>query len=499
MNFLGIDLGTSSVKIVVMNENGQVVSSISKDYDVNYPKVGWAEQNPEDWWTATRDGIKELINSSEIKGESIKGIGFSGQMHGLVLLDKENNVLRPAILWCDQRTQEECDYLNKEIGQDKVSQFTGNMALTGFTAPKLLWVRKHEEEIFNKIEHILLPKDYIRFKLTGTYATDVSDASGMLMLDVENRKWSKEMLEILGISEKVLPKVYESWEVTGKVIREVSEYTGLSEETVVVAGGGDNAAGAVGTGTVEEGILSVSLGTSGVVFASSDKYEVDEKNRLHSFCHANGKWHQMGVMLSAASCLKWWVENINKDIEGDVFDKLLEEANNSPIGANGVVFLPYLMGERTPYSDPDAKGVFFGLNITSAREDMTRAILEGVCFGLRDSLEILKSLNVDIKEVRVSGGGAKSPLWRQILADIFGVMVKVINSKEGPAYGAAILAAVGCGAFNSVDEACKKLIKVTDSTEPNPKNVEVYNKVYNVYKGLYPALKESFKKISNIQ
>lgn len=499
MNFLGIDLGTSSVKIVIMNENGQVVSSISKDYDVNYPKVGWAEQNPEDWWTATRDGIKELINSSEIKGESIKGIGFSGQMHGLVLLDKENNVLRPAILWCDQRTQEECDYLNKEIGQDKVSQFTGNMALTGFTAPKLLWVRKHEEEIFNKIEHILLPKDYIRFKLTGTYATDVSDASGMLMLDVENRKWSKEMLEILGISEKVLPKVYESWEVTGKVIREVSEYTGLSEETVVVAGGGDNAAGAVGTGTVEEGILSVSLGTSGVVFASSDKYEVDEKNRLHSFCHANGKWHQMGVMLSAASCLKWWVENINKDIEGDVFDKLLEEANSSPIGANGVVFLPYLMGERTPYSDPDAKGVFFGLNITSAREDMTRAILEGVCFGLRDSLEILKSLNVDIKEVRVSGGGAKSPLWRQILADIFGVTVKVINSKEGPAYGAAILAAVGCGAFNSVDEACKKLIKVTDSTEPNPKNVEVYNKVYNVYKGLYPALKESFKKISNIQ
>lgn len=499
MNFLGIDLGTSSVKIVIMNEEGRVTASVSKDYDVSYPKLGWAEQNPEDWWNATRDGIRDVIKSSNTDGRSIKGIGFSGQMHGLVLLDKEGNVLRPAILWCDQRTQEECDYLNNEIGQDKISLCTGNKALTGFTAPKLLWVKKHEQEIFNKIDHILLPKDYIRYKLTGVFATDVSDASGMLMLDVKERKWSREMLRILGIEEDVLPKVYESWEPTGNLTKEVAEYTGLTEETVVVGGAGDQAAGAVGTGIVKSGILSVALGTSGVVFASSDNYEVDAENRLHSFCHSNGRWHQMGVMLSAASCLKWWIEDINGNFEEDAFEKLLAEAEKAPVGSNGVVFLPYLMGERTPYSDPDAKGVFFGLNITNSRGDMTRAVLEGVCFGLRDSLEILKSLNVPVEAVRVSGGGAKSPLWRQILADVFGVKVQVISSKEGPAYGAAILAAVGCGLYATVDEACEKLIKVTDSVDPIPENIEKYNKVYNVYNKLYPVLKESFKEINKLQ
>lgn len=501
MNFIGVDLGTSSVKIVIMNDEGQVVFSITKDYDVSYPKVGWAEQNPEDWWNATKDGIKELVKTSNISGETVKGIGFSGQMHGLVILDKKGNVLRPAILWCDQRTQEECDYLNNEIGQDKISQYTGNKALTGFTAPKLLWVKKHEEEIFNNIAHVLLPKDYIRYKLTGVFATDVSDASGMLMLDVKERKWSKEMLEILDIKEEVLPEIYESWEVTGKLTKEAAEYTGLTEETVVVGGAGDQAAGAIGTEIVESGILSVALGTSGVVFASSDKYEVDELNRLHSFCHANGRWHQMGVMLSAASCLKWWVEEINKDlkVEGDAFDLLLEGASKSPVGSNGLVFLPYLMGERTPYSDPNAKGVFFGLNITTSREDMTRAVLEGVCFGLRDSLEILKSLNVPVEAIRVSGGGAKSPLWRQILADIFGVKVQVISSKEGPAYGAAILAAVGCGLYKSVDEACKSFINITDSINPISQNVTKYNKIYDVYNKLYPALKKSFDEISKLQ
>lgn len=496
MNFLGIDLGTSSVKIVVMNEVGQVTASISKDYDVSYPKVGWAEQNPEDWWNATKGGIRDIIKDFNIDAESIKGIGFSGQMHGLVLLDKDGYVLRPAILWCDQRTQDECDYLNNEIGQDKLSLYTGNMALTGFTAPKLLWVRKHEEEIFDRIAHILLPKDYIRYKLTGEFATDVSDASGMLMLDVEKRKWSKEMLDILQINEEVLPKVYESWEVTGKITKEVSDYTGLTVETAVVGGAGDQAAGAVGTGIVKSGILSVALGTSGVVFASSDNYEVDGSNRLHSFCHSNGKWHQMGVMLSAASCLRWWVEDINKDTKGDAFESLLKEAESAPVGSNGVIFLPYLMGERTPYSDPNAKGVFFGLNITSSRRDMTRAILEGVCFGLRDSLEILKSLKVPVEAVRVSGGGAKSDLWRQILADVFGVKVQVINSKEGPAYGAAILAAVGCGLYNTVDEACEKLISVTDSVEPITDNVKTYDKYYNIYTELYPKLKDSFEKIN---
>lgn len=498
MNFLGIDLGTSSVKIIVMNEEGQVIASVSKDYDVSYPKAGWAEQNPEDWWIATKDGIREIVKASNIEGTSIKGIGFSGQMHGLVLLDKEGMVLRPAILWCDQRTQEECDYLNSEIGKDKISLYTGNMALTGFTAPKLLWVRKHEEEVFHKIAHVLLPKDYIRYKLTGEFATDVSDASGMLMLDVKNRKWSKEMLELLQLEEEVLPRVYESWEVTGTLKKEVAEYTGLSEDTVVVGGAGDQAAGAVGTGVVKKGILSAALGTSGVIFASSDNYEVDKENRLHSFCHSNGKWHQMGVMLSAASCLKWWIEDINKNTEGDAFEKLLEEASQSPVGCRGVIFLPYLMGERTPYSDPNAKGVFFGMNITNKREDMTRAVLEGVCFGLRDSLEILKDLKVPVEAVRVSGGGSKSLLWRQILADVLGVKVQVINSKEGPAYGAAILAAVGCGMYKTVDEACEKLIKVKDSVEPIAENVEKYDKAYKIYASLYYCLKDKFQEISSL-
>ncbi|MCM0649619.1 xylulokinase [Clostridium swellfunianum] len=500
MNFIGVDLGTSSVKIVIMTDAGEVTASVSKDYDVSYPRLNWAEQNPEDWWNATKDGIRDLVKSSNVDGASIKGIGFSGQMHGLVILDKGGKVLRPSILWCDQRTQEECDYLNDVIGQDRISQYTGNMALTGFTAPKILWVRKHEREIFDNIAHVMLPKDYIRYRLTGVFATDVSDASGMLMLDVKERKWSKEMLEILDIKEEMLPKVYESWEVTGRLTKEVAEYTGLTEDTVVVGGAGDQAAGAVGTGIIESGILSVALGTSGVVFASSDNYEVDEANRLHSFCHSNGKWHQMGVMLSAASCLKWWIEGINKDVqaEGDVFHQLLEEAGNAAVGSNGVVFLPYLMGERTPYSDPNAKGVFFGINITTNRADMTRSVLEGVCFGLRDSLEILKSLNVPVEAVRVSGGGAKSLLWRQILADIFGVKVQVISSKEGPAYGAAILAAVGCGKYKTVDEACEKLIKVTDSVDPIPENVEKYNKIYKIYNKLYPTLKDCFKEVSKL-
>ncbi|OGO76934.1 MAG: xylulokinase [Clostridiales bacterium GWB2_37_7] len=496
MNFLGIDLGTSSIKIIIMNTFGEVVGSVSKDLDISYPKINWAEQNPEEWWMATKEGIKELLASVSHEYKEISGIGLSGQMHGLVLLDKDYNVLRSAILWCDQRTQEECDYLNNIIGKEKLSAYTGNMALTGFTLPKALWVKKHEPVIFDKIAYMLLPKDYIRFKLTGEMATDASDASGTLMYDVKKRNWSREFIELLQIKEETLPKVYESWEVTGKVEKDVAEYTGLSESTVVVGGAGDQAAGAVGTGTVNSGILSVALGTSGVVFAASDKYEVDDKNRLHSFCHANGKWHQMGVMLSAASSLKWWVEDINENLDESAYDKLLEKASESTVGSNGIIFLPYLMGERTPHNDPNAKGVIYGLNITHKRGDITRAILEGVCYGLRDSLEILKSLSVPIEEVRVSGGGSKSPLWRQILSDIFNLKVKVINSKEGPAYGAAILAAVGCGLFGTVDEACKSLIKVTDTIEPIEDNVRKYNEIYPVFTELYPILKNSFDKLN---
>lgn len=498
MNFLGIDLGTSSVKIIIMNEEGKAVESVSKSYDISYPKVGWAEQNPEDWWNSTKEGIKELLNKGNIKAEDINGIGFSGQMHGLVLLDEKDNVLIPAILWCDQRTQKQCDYLNNEFGQDKLSKYTGNKALTGFTIPKVLWVKENRPEIYSKIAHMMLPKDYISFKLTGSFASDMSDASGTVMLDVENRKWSKEMLDLLEIDEAVLPKVYESWEVIGKVSEEASKETGLSTATLVTAGAGDQAAGAVGTGTVDAGILSVALGTSGVVFACDEKFAVDKENRLHSFCHANGKWHQMGVMLSAAASLQWWVDNVNSDIEGDAFEKLLSEAEAAPVGSNRLLFLPYLMGERTPHSDPNAKGSFIGLSITHKRGDLTRAVLEGVCFGLRDSLEILKSLNVEVKEVRVSGGGSKSRLWRQILADTFNLKVSMINSKEGPAYGAAILAAVGCGVYKSVDEACHELINITDTVEPIKENVEKYNKVYNVYSSLYDCLKNKFEEISNL-
>ncbi|EET86756.1 xylulokinase [Clostridium carboxidivorans P7] len=494
VNFLGIDLGTSSVKLIIMNEKGEILASVSKDYDISYPKVGWAEQNPNDWWNSTKAGIKELINNHNIKPETIDGISFSGQMHGLVILDSNNKVLMPAILWCDQRTQKQCDYLNKEFGQDKLSKYTGNVALTGFTFPKLLWVKENKLDIYAKIAHIMLPKDYISFKLTGIFASDVSDASGTIMFDVENRKWSKEILDLFEIKENVLPKVYESYEVIGNVSKKVSNETGLSTSTKVIAGAGDQAAGAVGTGTVNSGILSVALGTSGVVFASSEKFYVDNENRLHSFCHANGKWHQMGVILSAASSLKWWVDNVS----GDIFEKLLSEAESSTVGSNKLFFLPYLIGERTPYNDPCAKGSFIGLNITHKRGDMTRAILEGVSFALRDSLEILRTLNVDMKEVRISGGGSKSKLWRQIIADVFNLNVSIINSKEGPAYGAAILAAVGCKLFNSVDEACEALIKTTDITEPIRENVEKYDKLYKIYSSLYTCLKDKFREIDNL-
>lgn len=499
MNFLGIDLGTSSVKIILMNENGNVVGNISKEYPVYYPEAGYAEQNPEDWWNATKEGIHELILRTGVNNDEIKGVGLSGQMHGLVLLDKNNNILAPAILWCDQRTQEECDYITKTLGKERLARYTGNKALTGFTAPKILWVRKHLPNVYKNIAHIILPKDYIRFKLTGEFATEVSDASGTLLFDVENRRWSDEMLDILDIPQNVMPRCYESTDITGYITKEAAEVTGLREGTLVVGGGGDQASGAVGTGTVKSGIVSVALGTSGVVFASQDEYAVDEDLRLHSFCHANGKWHVMGVMLSAASCLKWWVDNVNNSGKSNVtFDELLEEAEKLEPGSGGLIFLPYLMGERTPYSDPYAKGCFIGLNITHNRGHMTRAILEGVSFGLRDSLELIKELSIPVNEVRVSGGGAKSKLWRQILADIFNVRIDLINATEGPSFGAAIMAAVGYGLYKDVNEACSNLIKVTDSVYPITQNVNKYDKVYQIYRNLYKTLKDTFRDISNI-
>lgn len=497
LNFLGIDLGTSAVKVVIMNELGNILAKNSKSYPVDYPRNNWAEQNPEDWWIATKEAIRELILKNNIQNDSIKAVSFSGQMHGLVALDENNRVLMPAILWCDQRTKEECDEIIKLLGQDKLTKYTGNEALTGFTAPKILWVKKHRPEIYEKIAKILLPKDYLRLKLTGDFATDVSDASGTLLFDVENRIWSKPMLESLEISETILPEVFESFEVTGKLTEEAKKELNLDGDILVIAGAGDQAAGGIGTGVVKDGIISVALGTSGVVFASQDKYVVDKKNRLHAFCHANKKWHSMGVMLSAASSLKWWVENINKDTK-QPFDKLLSEAEKASTGSSGLIFLPYLMGERTPHNDPYARGCFIGLTMSHGRAEMTRSILEGVAFGLNDSLEIIRELNIPINEVRVSGGGIKSLLWLQILADIFDMRVSLLNSSEGPAFGAAILAAVGMGIFDSVDEACEKLIHVTNTIEPIYENVSIYKKLYIQYKALYNDLSYRFKAISQV-
>ncbi|HYE81957.1 MAG TPA: xylulokinase [Clostridia bacterium] len=495
MYYFGIDLGTSSVKILATNDNSEIVGEATREYPVYFPRDKWAEQDPTDWWKQTVIAIKELIHKLDIPRDQVRAIGFSGQMHGLVALGAQNEVLTPAILWCDQRTQSECDEITAFFGQDGLSQYTGNKALTGFTAPKILWIKKNLPEVFSKVRHILLPKDYIRFMLTGDYATDVSDASGMLLLDVKNRRWSQELLDFLEIKEEQLPELYESYEVTGVVTEQVKAELGLEGEILVVGGAGDQAAGAIGTGTVEDGIVSVNLGTSGVVFAAHKLYAVDSKNRLHAFCHANGKYHSMGVMLSAANCLKWWAESVHPSIG---FDALLEEAAKAEPGCNKLVFLPYLMGERTPYSDPDAKGCFVGMTATTARGSMTRAVLEGVTFGLYDSLKILEELDVPIKQVRVIGGGARSGLWKQILADVFSVEIQEINTNQGGALGAAILAAVGAKRYATVDEGCRAMIKVINRIRPIPENVEKYKGIYPLYVDLYADLKKWFEKSANI-
>ncbi|MGE5677394.1 MAG: xylulokinase [Pseudomonadota bacterium] len=489
MYYLGIDLGTSSVKVLAIDDNNEIAGESTREYPVFFPQDKWAEQDPKDWWEQTVLAVRELVQKLSIPEGQVRAISFSGQMHGLVALDGDNRVLTPAILWCDQRTQEECNEITDFFGQERLGLYTGNKALTGFTAPKLLWVKKHLPHIFTEIRHILLPKDYIRLMLTGEYATDMSDASGMLLLDVKNRRWSKEMLDFIGITELQLPKLYESYEVTGVVTEEARKELGLSGEILVVGGAGDQAAGAIGTGAVEDGIVSVNLGTSGVVFAAHEEYTMDRENRLHAFCHANGKYHSMGVMLSAASCLKWWTESIQP---GTGFDSLLEEAAGVEPGSGKLIFLPYLMGERTPYSDPDAKGCFVGMSATTTRGHMTRAVLEGVIFGLYDSLRILQEQGAPIKQLRVIGGGARSQLWKQTLADIFGYEVEEINTNQGGALGAAILAATGAGRYASVDAGCREMIRVINRVSPISGNVEKYKRIYPLYVELYADLKKWF-------
>ncbi|MDE7327860.1 MAG: xylulokinase, partial [Lachnospiraceae bacterium] len=440
------------------------------------------------WWELFTVGMKELLVG--VDHSKVDGISFGGQMHGLVILDENDEVLRPAILWNDGRTQEECDYLNVTIGRGKISSYTANMALTGFTAPKILWVKKHEPEIFSKIAKIMLPKDYLAYRLSGVHCTDVSDASGMLLFDVKNKCWSKEMLEIVGIREEQLAKIFESYEVVGTLTAEVAKELDLPQGVRVIAGAGDNAAGAVGTGTLEHGMCSVSLGTSGTVFIATDEFAVDDANAMHSFAHANGKYHFLGCMLSAASANKWWMDEIigTKD-----YPK--EQEGITALGDNQVFFLPYLMGERTPHNNPNARGTFVGMTMDTTRADMTQAVLEGVTFALRDALEIARSFGVKIERVRLNGGGAKSPLWCRIVANIMDVKVDKINSSEGPGFGAAILAAVGCGKFASVKEAAEKLIQVVDTTKQDPALVAKYEEKYRTFCKIYPALKPVYDEI----
>ncbi len=488
MLYVGIDLGTSSVKLLLMDEAGEIKNVVSREYPLYFPKPGWSEQKPEDWYTNVMDGLKELLDGCD--KSQVDGISFSGQMHGMVILDEKDEVIRPAILWNDGRTTEECDYLNHVVGQDKISEYTANMALTGFTAPKVMWVKKHEPENYARIKKLMLPKDYIAYKLSGVHCTDVSDASGMLLFDVKNKCWSKEMLEIVGLKEEQLAKVFESYQVVGTLKEEVAAELGLRAETKVIAGGGDNAVAAVGNGTVGHGMCSVSLGTSGTVFIATKEFAVDDENRLHSFCDASGNYHFLGCMLSAASCNKWWMDEVIRTKE---YGK--EQEGIQKLGENNVYFLPYLMGERTPHNDPNARGTFIGMTLDTTREDMTQAVLEGVAFALRDAFEITKNLGMKIDRVRILGGGAKSPLWCKIVANILDVKVDKINSEEGPAFGAAILAAVGCGQYASVEEASNKLIQIVSTIEQDKETVEKYNKKYEVFKSLYPALKDVYKKM----
>ena len=485
MLYIGVDLGTSAVKLLLMDGEGKIHKIVSKEYPLYFPHPGWSEQKPKDWFAQSMAGIRELV--SECDRSQVAGISFGGQMHGLVALDGEDRVIRPAILWNDGRTGEETDYLNQKIGQDKLSAYTANIAFAGFTAPKLLWIKKHEPENFAKISKIMLPKDYLAYCLSGSFCTDVSDASGMLLLDVKNRRWSGEMLEICGITEEQLPRLYESYEVVGTLKPEIAEELGLSASVKVIAGAGDNAAAAVGTGTVGDGMCNISLGTSGTIFISSKSFGVDKNNALHSFAHSDGHYHLMGCMLSAASCNKWWNEDILR-----TGDFAAEQAGITKLGENQVFYLPYLMGERSPHNNPDARAMFLGMSMDTTREDMTLAVLEGVVFGLRDSLEVAKSLGIQIERTKICGGGAKSPLWKKILANIMNLKVDVVESEEGPALGGAMLAAVGCGEYPDVETAAKKIVKVVDTVVPEPELAEKYEERYQKFKKIYPAVKGLF-------
>jgi xylulokinase len=492
---LGLDISTTGAKALLIDETGAVLASHTTAQPLSTPKPLWSEQNPADWWAGMSASIQAVLAESGAKG-SIAAIGLTGQMHGLVCLDKDGNVLRPAILWNDQRTQAECDTMTGTIGFERLIVLTGNRALTGFTAPKLLWVRNNEPDVYAKIAHILLPKDYIRFCLTGEYATDMAGASGTSLLDVANRCWSTDVLSALDIPLSWMPKTHEGPEVTGTTNTQAAQQTGLSTGIPVVGGGGDQAAQATGVGAVSPGTVALTVGTSGVVFAPLASYAYEPEGRLHAFCHAApGQWHFMGVMLSAAGSLQWYRDTL---APGVGFDELLNEGVDIPPGSDGLMFLPYLTGERTPHPDPLARGAFVGLTVRHTRANLTRAVIEGVSFGLRDSFELIKQSEAgrEIKQIRVSGGGAKNALWRQILADVLGAPLVTVEALEGAAYGAALLAGVGAGVWNSVQDTAQ-LVQTGDEVTPG-QNVAAYNDAYALYRELYPVLKDSFARLSSM-
>lgn len=503
---IGVDIGTSGTKTVLFDESGKVIASKTIEYPMYQPKNGYAEQDPKDWADATVNTLKAVVSQSGVSKDDIKGIGLSGQMHGLVMLDKDNEVIRNSIIWCDQRTAKEVEEMNAKLGERKLIEITANPALTGWTAAKILWVKNNEPQNYERCRHILLPKDYIRFILTGEYATEVSDASGMQLLDVPNRCWSDEILSTLEIDKSLLGKVYESCEVTGTLTKKMAELTGLNEGTIVVGGAGDNAAAAVGTGVVEDGKAFTTIGTSGVVFAHTSSISIDALGRVHTCCAAvPGAWHVMGVTQGAGLSLKWFRDNFcgseketAKLMGVDEYYLMDKEAEMVEVGSNRLLYLPYLMGERTPHLDPNARGVFFGLSAMHTKKDMLRAVMEGVSYSLRDCVEVFREMKIDINDMMACGGGGSSPLWRSMLADLYNCPVKTLASKEGPALGVALLASVGAGIYSSVGEACKQVIEVNKIQEPNAQNVGEYEKYYQLYREIYPALKNSFSRLSTL-
>ena len=491
MLYIGIDLGTSACKFLLVDGEGRIRNAVTKEYPLYFPHPGWSEQDPEDWWKACLEGIPELLKGFD--GTQVTGIGAGGQMHGLVALDENDRVIRPAILWNDGRTAKQVEYLNNVIGKEKLSELTANIAFAGFTAPKLLWMKENEPENFARIRKIMLPKDYINYMLTGVHCCDYSDASGMLLLDVRNKRWSGEMCAVCGVSEEQLPRLYESYETVGTVLPNVAKVLGISSAVKVCAGAGDNAAAAVGTGVVGSGGCNISLGTSGTIFISSDSFGVDPNNALHAFAHADGGYHLMGCMLSAASCNKWLCEEILHTT-----DYAAEQAGitKDMLGKNHVFFLPYLMGERSPINDTNARGTFIGMTMDTTRSELVQAVLEGVAFAIRDSFEVAKSLGFAIPSTKICGGGAKSPLWRTIFANVLGIPLELVKTEQGPGYGGAMLAMVACGRFESVKGCADALTEVADTVQPDPALTARYEQRYRQFQKIYPACKQLFAELT---